>query len=179
MASVAAEPPSHASVPPTRDARFMHVLKMFAGGSWRKGLSDLELAAAWGCNDSTVRHLSAEAGRWLRLSPRFKRQIRTDRAALCMRLYDAADRARARDDFKAEIAALDKYGEYAGLKPTQRTELTGKDGGPIAVQAVPLEDLDALRAAANANTGSTEPCINADNPHPKTATRGPGSSPAA
>jgi hypothetical protein len=123
----------HAAVPANRDARFRHVLNLFAVGAWRKGVSDLVLAAAWGVDDSTVRHLSAEAGRWFRMSPKFKRQIRADRAALCMRLLDLADRAREKGELKAEATALDLYGEYADLRPSSRTEITGPGGAPVAI----------------------------------------------
>lgn len=51
-------------------------------------------------------------------------------------------------DYRAALAAARDEAELLSLYPAKRTELTGKDGGPLAAVIAPVEMTDDERAAA-------------------------------
>ena len=57
-------------------------------------------------------------------------------------------RCLARDDFANARGILKDEAELLGLYPAKKTELTGKDGGPLAATVATVELTDAERAAA-------------------------------
>lgn len=102
----------------------------------------MELSAAWGVVDSTIRDYAAEASRRLRLEPEEIEAAKVRHAIACEDVRKQAlttfNAITGLPDFGAALKAIDLTAKFEGVEVEKtRLELTGKDGGPITTAAAP------------------------------------------
>lgn len=132
-------------VAPVVAARVDYCRRIMVADRWRTGKTARDLAAAWGVATSTVENYSAEASRAFRTPPEL---VEAARAALAERFHREYRRLRRLGENRSALVALELYGQYAGLAPAKRQELTGPGGGPLQVlDMTKLSDDDLERVA--------------------------------
>lgn len=137
-----------------KDARVAHIVDLKLRLRYTHGTAK-RLADEWGVSPEYVRHLSCEANKAVR------RQV-TDPDAMAAELVPELQRSfRAMARFlrdprldphaKAKMASSlpgmgNLLADIAGLKAAKKTELSGPDGGPVAIQTglliLPAEELE-------------------------------------
>lgn len=140
------------AIAPTVRARVKYIVARMIAQRWAGELAHQELAEEWGVAELTVRDYATEASR------HFESLFSETEKLALKGLYVEAFRRYARKAEKLEridwaIEATEKAAEYQGAAPQKitRSEVTGAAGGPLALRLIPLEDLDELRKAAEAN----------------------------
>lgn len=98
---------------PLPTERLKRIKRMMAEGEWRTGVSDLELAEEWGCDDSTVRRSSAEASRSLRNAIEDSGLA----ARLLTILLDNITNARRERRYEAVVRSCEAVAKIAGIDP--------------------------------------------------------------
>lgn len=110
------------------ESRVAEVIDAMEAGTFRRGLTGREFARAWGVCEQRAREIVAIA------SKRVRAQL-TDPDALACEVVPALTKAMhdavAKGDARGAAALGAQLLDVGGLK-TQKTELTGKDGAPLA-----------------------------------------------
>ncbi len=137
------------------EARVTEVVELMLAGAFRRGSTVRELAQRWGVGEHRAREITALA------SKRVRAQL-TDPDALAAEvvpaLLEALRAAVEGGDARGAAALGAQLLEVGGLK-VKRHEVTGKDGGAVAVQldlsALTDEELEeyARRATPGASSG--------------------------
>lgn len=134
-------------------ARIAHIVAVMSRGRWDGFPSRVPLAQAWGISDSRVRQFAAEASRML-YSIDDPAELDQKRRTLATITAQQRERAAKMISRKTELPDFGSVAKFIELEAkllgipidNKRVELTGKDGGPLAVS---LDDVDeALHAAA-------------------------------
>lgn len=154
-------------IPQTPEDRVIACMRV-GPSNWVRGKTTKALAAEWGCAVNTVEQAASEA--WRRLKAQDASWVRQH---LSMSLMDALEKAQTIGELRAQISAICEvaktWAPLVGANAPTRTELTGKDGGPLQLQAVPIEVQEAMKRAESGDelarltcdawtaTGETEP----------------------
>lgn len=141
----------------TRADRVGFLAELMTDGLYRTALVR-PLAAAWGMGFDGTNHLVAEASRWVRGAIGDREEVR----AKCMAFLEVvAHDALENGDRRSAVAAVRTVADIAGLI-ANKTEISGPNGGPIAIQDLAkLSDTELeeaiVKAAANAIRSSGGP----------------------
>jgi len=126
----------------SRQERVSFIAELMTDGLYRTALQ-MPLTAAWGINYVVVQHMSAEASRWVQGAIGDREEVRTKCLALLEVIaHDALDNG----DRRSAVAAVRTVADIAGLI-TSKTELSGPNGGPIAIQDLAKLSNDELEEA--------------------------------
>lgn len=123
------------------DQRVEHCWLLMSRGLWRNYATRVELSAAWGVADTTIRDYAAEASRRLRLEPEELDAAKVRHRLACEDLRQQAlttfNEVTGMPDFGAALKATELAAKFEGVEidAKQKIELTGKDGGPITTAA--------------------------------------------
>lgn len=123
--------------------------------AWHGYATRCELAAAWDVTESAVRLYAAEASRRLRLDEDEVKAAQEEHARFCRMVRDRAlvtpSLATGIPDWASVLKADERMARLRGVEPEppkKSVELTGKNGGPVAMS---LEDLETAVATGDAN----------------------------
>lgn len=117
---------------------------------WKRGKSGRVWAAKWGIGEDRVGHLAAEA--WTRLKAEVDDTDRV-KVTIGVALESMMSEARDNGDLKNAIAAAKTLADIVVGRPTERHDVTMRDGGPTPQ--------DAARAV-NAMFGKVTPQADPD-----------------
>lgn len=121
----------------TVDQRIDHCFALMSRGLWQNYATRVQLSAAWGVVDSTIRDYAAEASRRLKLDPVDVESAKLQHARFCEAVQEQAlatlNQITGMPDFGAALKANELSARYRGIDVdgTRKVEVTGKDGGPI------------------------------------------------
>lgn len=110
------------------ERRVEQVVDLMLAGSWLAGVTDKAIAKQWGVAPATVRQVSAEANRVIRMrlreDPEAKKEIR---AQLLQQFQVIRAKAMMKGDpasLRVALDALRAYGFYLGIEPAKRLDVT-------------------------------------------------------
>lgn len=128
---------------------------LMSTGDWHGYVTRVELAEAWGCSEKRVQEHAAEASRRLRLEGDELAQARLAHAGYLRRIRDDALKTRNMvtgvPDYGSAIRATELAAKFEGHDLAQHVELTGKDGGPVAMTGGPVIMIPPEREEAPAD----------------------------
>jgi hypothetical protein len=108
------------------ELRLEEITNLMRHGEWERGQTDKVFAEVWGVAVSTVESLAAEASRILRRELAEKHEdvddLKTDLRESFLRLARKAEAIGTPSAIRAAADALDKAGEYLGIKPPAKVQ---------------------------------------------------------
>lgn len=128
-----------------RSERVAYIVSLMVPNRWRGYLSRLDLVAAWGVTDDTVKDYASEAHRRLEVDPEEMKQLRRWHAETFLSIQEQARTSFSEltglPDFAAAIKAGELAAKFQGVKLEEDGVLSG--GVPLRVVVVeePEDDL--------------------------------------
>lgn len=109
-------------------------------GKWVRGQTVKELAKEWGVTDKYARAFSAEAWRRVRSEDENPDEAAVTIGNYCRKVMDRAEKTL---DHKSGIEAAKTLAMVIGAMSPKKTEISGPNGGPIALHAAPASEAEA------------------------------------
>lgn len=140
----------------TKDERVHYVVGLMRRNEWpifpASRAFRAELAAQWGCSDSSVKAYAAEAHRIVALDPEERAELQE---RLGRQLLEMAEEARASKntitnlpDFPSAIRATETAAKFLGIEFTTKVKLSGSVG---------LDSIDELRKRIDGGDAPDDP----------------------
>jgi len=139
-------------------ARVLEIMPMIEAGFQTRQILAAPNVVAWGVNVRTVANYIRRAkAEYAKISEPRKKELRGLQLA---RLESGYQRCRAAGEESKALDHLKEISKTFDLYPATKTEVTGKDGGPIEVSDVRdrlAARIAALAAAGEENSGPEQP----------------------
>lgn len=123
---------------PEKDERVKHIAKLMANGEYFGLITCHKLSEAWGVHFGTVKQDAGEAGRYLRIDPGERAQVKAEMAATVARIGEMALNKRNKvtglPDYKSALEAIRLYGIWTGVSDRVELEAVDANKGPMKIE---------------------------------------------